>query len=409
MFSDATRQFILQHRYDDINRLALIARTLDSNNIDIPAAIIQIAGRQAIEHKIPSWYENDRIVYPQSLSLEQCSSEVTARYKASIVSGHSFIDLTGGFGVDCSFIARQFQTAIYVEKQKELCDIASNNFAVSGLDQIKIVNDSSEHYIQEIEQADCIYLDPARRDHSGKKTVAISDCEPDINRLKASLLEKAKQILIKLSPMLDITKALQTLTETSRIHIVSVDNECKELLFLMQKNWNTEPEIICVNLKKDGNHSSFSFYRSEEKNTGIDCTSEIKEFLYEPNSSLLKAGAYKLIAERFKLDKLHTDSHLYTSSHWIPDFPGRGFVVQDVISFNKNELKTKLGGISQANLCVRNFPMSVNELRKKLKLREGGEDYLFATTLKNGRKTLIVGKRPVKKGSNQRDKDDQLA
>ena len=394
LFSEATKNFILRNRFQDVRKLALSAKSKESDGVDLSEAVIQIAGRQSVEKKLPSWYENDELIYPRHLSLEQCSSEQTARYKASIVlslvSRRKLVDLTGGFGVDCAFLSEKFESAIYVERQKELCDIAEHNFQSLKLSHIQVKNDDAVGFLNEMSSVDCIYLDPARRDHSGKKIIAISDCEPDLGLLKRALLEKSDCVLVKLSPMLDVSLALRTLTETSEIHVVSVDNECKELLFLLKKDVVDTPNLICVDLKKDGTISSFSFKQQEEKDAQVHYVSNIKKYLFEPNTSILKAGAYKTLALRFGLDKLHVDSHLYTSDTYIPDFPGRVFEIETVTSFNKNELKSAMQGVSQANLSIRNFPMSTDDLKKKLKLRDGGLLYLFATTLNDGKKVLLL-------------------
>ena len=390
LFSEATKNFIRQNRFQDVQKLALSAKNKESDGIDLQEAMIQIAGRQSIEKKLPSWYENDELIYPRHISLEQCSSELTARYKASVVSGQKLVDLTGGFGVDCAFISEKFESAIYVERQKELCDIAEQNFQTLNLSHVRVVNDDAVSFLNRMSPVDCIYLDPARRDHSGKKIVAISDCEPDLSLLKDALLEKSDCVLVKLSPMLDISLALRTLPETFEIHIVSVENECKELLFLLRKNTVDSPTLICVDLKKDGTMSSFSFKQQEEKDAHVYYPQNVKKYLFEPNVSILKAGAYRILALKFGLDKLHVDSHLYTSDMCISDFPGRVFEIEMFTSFNKNELKSVMKGVSQANISIRNFPMSTDDLKKKLKLRDGGSLYLFATTLSDGKKVLLL-------------------
>jgi SAM-dependent methyltransferases related to tRNA (uracil-5-)-methyltransferase len=386
MISSATVEFIKKHRFDDITRLAFQYRA--AKNIDLPFALSQIAGRRLIEQKIPSWYLIEDLYYPPKLSLEQCSSEATAKYKSSLVSGKCFVDLTGGWGVDCAFISPRFESAFYVEKQPELYKIARHNFSVLELKNITLKWEDAESFISDMPFADCIFADPARRETSGKKVVLIQDCEPNVVKLKSRLLEKADTVMIKLSPMLDITAALKELPETSEIHIVSSENECKELLFLLKKGMDHEPQIKCVNLNKSISHF-FSFFKSQEKEVEISYTSELSEYIYEPNASLLKAGAYKTIASVFQLKKLHRDSHLYSSHNRIPDFPGRKFKVEHVFSFNKTELKSGLKDIERAHISIRNFPSSSDELRKKLKLKTGGDIYLFATTLANEKKILI--------------------
>ncbi|KAA6302029.1 MAG: hypothetical protein EZS26_001845 [Candidatus Ordinivivax streblomastigis] len=388
----ATRQFIETHRYDDVQKLALQYSTRANSEIDIPSALRQISGRQHIEHKIPAWYSNDDILYPQRLSLEQCSSETTARYKASILSGSSFVDLTGGFGVDTAFIAPHFSQVEYVEKQNELAEIAQHNFSALGLKHIQTHSTDSISFLQNMHSCDCIYLDPARRSHSGEKVLLIEDCEPDVLEIQDVLLQKAERILVKLSPMLDIQAALKQLKNVSEIHVVSVGNECKELLFLMEKAVRLHPKISCVNFQKQATQCDI-FDFSEEKKLSIDYHASIQNYLYEPNASLLKAGFYKSIALRYAVDKLHTDSHLYTSNRLIADFPGRIFQVESIALFHKKELKSFLQGITQANISVRNFPLSVAELRKQLKLKEGGDVYLFATTLADGKRVIVHTKK----------------
>ena len=384
---NATELFIHEHRFDDVQKLAF---TSCPSGVDLTFALSQIAGRQAIKNKIPSWHEIDNIIYPKHLSLEQCSSEATAKYKASLIHGESFVDLTGGFGVDCAFLARQFKSGVYVEHSDDLCEIARNNFKAFGLDHICIIHGESIDYLEYMKNVDCIYIDPARRDSSGGKIVAIQDCEPDIIELKELLLNKAKTVMIKLSPMLDISLALQSLPETKEIHVVSLAGECKELLFILKNGQAGDVKINCVNILKNGMIQVFSYIKSEEQSLVINYTSEPKEFIYEPNASVLKAGAYKSVAIRFDLEKLHPDSHLYTSDKLMENFPGRTFRLVSVFSFNKKEIKENLGAIKQANLSIRNFPGSVEALRKKLKLKEGGNIYLFATTLNDGKKVMLI-------------------
>ena len=395
MLNEATRQFIREHRADDVQQLALQFKPLQNPEVDLATALTQIAGRQAIKHKIPSWYEQEEILYPARLSLEQCSSEATARYKASFLSGNSFVDLTGGFGVDTAFIAPQFSQVDYVERQAELAAIARNNFAVSGLNQIQTHSADGIEFLKSLQSVDCLYLDPARRSSAGKKMIRIEDAEPNIIAIQDLLLAKADNVLIKLSPMLDLHAALKVLKNGKQIHIVGVDNECKELLFLLRNGFSGEPEIICVNINKQGIQSD-TLTLSEEKNASISYTSNLREYLYEPNCSLLKSGCYKSISLRYAVDKLHPDSHLYTSSRYLPDFPGRVFQVEAVLSFNKKDLKALLHDIHQANISTRNFPLSSDQLRKQLKIKEGGEIYLFATRLSNGEYILLRTRFPFR-------------
>lgn len=394
--SPETLAFIDSHRGDDVRTLALQAKKYPA--VDMAEAVVQIAGYQIAEKKVPLWAQTAGIRYPQHLSMEQCSSEVTARYKASLVSGDTLTDLTAGWGVDCSFLARNFRCADYVERQETLCRIAAHNFPLLGLPHVRIHCADAVEYLQSMDPVDCLFLDPARRDSHGGKTVAIAECEPDVCRLEPLLVEKGKTVMIKLSPMLDMASALRDLQYVRRIHVVSVNNECKELIILLRKAPDEEEtaagEVIisCEQVVNNSVHQHFQFTFSEEKSAGCPLAESVGNYLYEPGAALLKAGPYRLLATRYGVEKLHPNSHLYTSSGLV-DFPGRRFRVTAVSGFGKKDLKVLLEGVEKANLTVRNFPSSVAELRKKLKLKEGGDTYLFATTLVSGEKVLIRGEK----------------
>lgn len=394
--SPETLAFIDSHRGDDVRTLALQAKKYPA--VDMAEAVVQIAGYQIAEKKVPLWAQAAGIRYPQHLSMEQCSSEVTARYKASLVSGDTLTDLTAGWGVDCSFLARNFRCADYVERQETLCRIAAHNFPLLGLPHVRIHCADAVEYLQSMEPVDCLFLDPARRDSHGGKTVAIAECEPDVCRLEPLLVEKGKTVMIKLSPMLDMASALRDLQYVRRIHVVSVNNECKELIILLRKAPDEEEaaagEVIisCEQVVNNSVRQHFQFTFSEEKSAGCPLAESVGNYLYEPGAALLKAGPYRLLATRYGVEKLHPNSHLYTSSGLV-DFPGRRFRVTAVSGFGKKDLKVLLEGVEKANLTVRNFPSSVAELRKKLKLKEGGGTYLFATTLASGEKVLIRGEK----------------
>ncbi len=393
--SSETRRFIREHQSDDIRTLALQAKKYP--NVDMPVAITQIAGRQVAAEKIPSWKEMEDIWYPKHLSLEQCSSEITARYKAGLLQGESLTDLTAGFGIDCSFLAARFRSVTYVERQEELCEIAAHNFPILRLNHITVRNEDGVAYLQAMSPVDCIFLDPARRNEHGGKTVAISDCEPDVAWLEELLLSKAHRIMVKLSPMLDLSLALKELPHTEEVHILSVNNECKELLLLLgqelpaAQNPPKEVAIHCVNLFTKGAQAAqhFVFTREQEQRNECMYTDTLGSYLYEPNTSLLKAGAFRSIAATFPVKKLHPNSHLYTSDTLIAGFPGRVFRIVSRCSFNKKEIKESLAGLKKANITVRNFPSTVAELRKRVNLTEGGDTYLFASTLNDGQKVLI--------------------
>jgi len=391
MQNEATQKFIKDHRFDDVRKLAF----LKPSCIDIPWALTQIEGRQFAENKISSWFQIDEIVYPPHIALEQCSSESTARYKARLLSGNSFIDLTGGFGVDFAFISGKFKENYYVEKQKELCEIAALNFKILGLTSNRIINADATEYLKKTSPVDAIFVDPGRRSSSGEKVFSIEEAEPDLLKMQESLLEKAGSVLIKLSPMLDISQALKQLKNVAEVRVVSLENECKELLFLLKKNFTSEALITCVNLENKNNQPEISFLQSQEKIKQIDYTSEIEQYIYEPNTSILKAGFYKGLTDLYPIRKFHPDSHLYTSGKFISDFPGRIFQTQAYTTFNKKELKNFLYEIDKASLAVRNFPLSVAELGKKLKIKAGGNTFIFATTLANGKRILLKTEKAV--------------
>ena len=386
-----TIHFIEEHVSADVRSLAL--QTKKYPQVDMAMAVVQIAGRQIAEAKVPSWYRTEGLFYPKHLSMEQCSSEVTALYKASLVEGETFADLTGGFGIDCSFLSRRFKKADYVERQAELCELANHNFPLLGLN-IEVHNEDGVEYLKRMQPVDCLFLDPARRDGYGGKTVAISDCEPDVSALEDLLVEKAKTVMVKLSPMLDLSLALRDLKYVREIHVVSTDNECKELLLILQKaTVSSQISIHCINALGTSNgcriYQEYTFTQEQERTSDCLLAKEVGTYLYEPNASILKAGAYRSLTQAYPIEKLHVSSHLYTSSHFIEDFPGRRFQVEAVSGFGKKELKTFLQGMEKANLTIRNFPSSVADLRKRLKLKEGGEDYIFATTLADESKILI--------------------
>ena len=380
--SSETRLFIREHSTDDVRTLALQSKKYP--DVDMPVAITQIAGRQIATEKIPSWKKIEDIRYPKHLSLEQCSSEITAYYKAGLLQGDSLTDLTGGFGVDCSFLAERFKSVTYVERQEELCGIAAHNFPILGLNHINVKNEDGIAHLKAMSPVDCIFLDPARRNEHGGKAIAISDCEPDVAELEGLLLNKAKQVMVKLSPMLDLSLAIQDLKYVQEAHIVSVNNECKELLLILGHNTVAAENIPihCINLQtKDGRNTKttgqfFTFTREQEQSSSNEYTDTLDKYLYEPNASILKAGAFRNVACIYKVKKLHPNSHLYTSGEPIKNFPGRSFRITGVCTLNKKELKGVLGDLKKANITVRNFPSSVAELRKRIKLSEGGEVYL---------------------------------
>lgn len=419
-----TEEFILNNRTEDIRRLALKARPAE---VDVPYALEQIAGWQAARTKLPTWAGKDGIVFPPHLSMEQCSSEPTALYKQQLAERltegrkESMADLTGGFGVDFSFMAQGFRLATYVERQEKLCQIARNNMPILGIEGANIVCADGTEYLNAMPHVQLLFLDPARRDDKGARTFAIQDCTPDVVALHEKLIQHADNVVIKLSPMLDWHKAIEDMPGVSEVHIVSVRNECKELLLVL-RNANgaaasategSAPIVFCVDCKTvaDGRTAfsietfggpemdSSSMPKSHNASDDMpqtagtqqeSCAPAAEMFVYEPNASVMKGGFFAELSSRYGARQVARNSHLFLSPTRIAAFPGRAFAILTVTDLNKKELKRALVGITKANIAVRNFPLSVAELRKRLKLADGGEHYIFATTLANGQKVLLI-------------------
>ena len=388
-----TEEFIRKFRGEDTRQLALQGSKYPE--VDMPFALNQIAGWQTARTKLPSWAACDGIIYPPHLSMEQCSSEATAQAKFAAVPSligetqGEAVDLTGGFGVDFSFMARFFAKATYVERQPHLCDIAHHNFKVLGLSQASVVCGDAVEYLHSMKPVDFIFLDPARRDSNGGRTYALEDCTPDILELKDLLLEKAPVVMAKLSPMLDWHKVVADLGCVSEVRIISVRNECKEMTLVMRRN-NTEPlRIIAQN-----DDETVDFCISDSVDTHLELWTESEEnlvgkYLYEPNASLMKAGCFGKLSERYGIKKIGAHSNLFVSDERT-DFPGRVFQISAVSSMNKKDIKRILSGITQANIAIRNFPLSAEALRKQLKLKDGGEVYIFGTTVGDKRHILLI-------------------
>lgn len=385
--NEITKQFIRENLSADVPTLALKKAPVGT---DVSLALRQIAARQLLQKKVPQWAENEDLLFPVHLSIEQCSSEATARYKANLLKGDTFADLTGGLGIDSYFLSQNFQQADYVERQAELCDLARHNFAVLEAD-IKVWNETAEEYLKECGQKDCIFVDPARRDEHGRKTVSIGDCTPDVAALQDVLLEKATTVMVKLSPMLDINQALEELHHVKEVHVVAVANECKELDFIMERGCQGETRLVCINLLTDQPEMRFAL--EEERNCQCKMADSVLQYLYEPHPALMKAGCFKLLTERFGVLKLHKNSNLYTSDQLVPDFPGRIFEVEGWAAYHKKIKQELLVDVDKASIAVRNFPLTVAELRKALKIGDGDEVYLFATTLRGEKKVIIRTKK----------------
>ena len=500
IMNDKTREFVAMHRDEDVRELALKAKRVEG--LDLPLALDQIAGWQIASKKLPQWASCEGIIYPPHISMEQCSSQFTAQYKSEIaqtllaptttvrvrvsdspelsnyeagmclrtsdspesdtqevkmgawmtdspesdtlVAKRAMVDLTGGFGVDFSYLARGFSQATYVERQRHLCDLAEHNMAALGLDQARIVCGDGVEYLRQMDPVDFIYLDPARRDEHGARTYAIEDCMPNVLELRDLLLAKSQCTLVKLSPMLDWRKAVADFDGAVReVHIVATGNECKELLLVLGRPAQADaldgvdgagshrrpaaharveqmdggmdaagtvgsfdgeakaeriaatshdgryaaPHVFCVNDNQRIDYDSAAY--TQGLRVGGKPLPEAKNYLYEPNASIMKAGCFDLVEERFGVTQIGPSSHLFVSEQQIADFPGRGFAIESVGSMNKKDTKRLLNGVKQANIAVRNFPLTAPQLRKKLKLADGGTVYLFGTTMQGGGHVLL--------------------
>lgn len=417
-----TEDFIRENADGDICALAL--KYAGRTDINLPYALDQIAGRRKARTKLPRWAAHDGIIYPPHVSMEQCSSEQTARYKAAVAArllkelpcGTStpkttsqpdnpktpkpqnpttLLDLTGGFGVDFSYMAPLFGRAVYIERQSRLCDVSRHNMTELGITQAEVICGDCEQIIGELAHVDMIYTDPARRDAHGGRTFAIADCTPDLLTMKETLLKKASYVMIKLSPMLDWHKAVADMgAHVGEVHIVAAGNECKELLLVMSARYNGLSRIYCVN-----DDDTFTF-TPDEAASAVDASGMTADdkgddgqspaFLYEPDAALMKAGCFALIARRYGVRQISRDSHLFVSQEMRAGFPGRTFAIRAVTAMNRRGLKTALAGIERANVSVRNFPMTADALRRKLRLKDGGDTYIFGTTAASGQHLLMI-------------------
>ena len=446
--NQATQDFIRQYQDDDVRQLAFLGSKYPE--VDMPFALDQIRGRKMARVKLPRWASLEGIIYPPHISMEQCSSESTALYKAELAarllglpassSGTEmkaeneieFVDLTGGFGVDFSYIAARLGVkSMYVERQAHLCEAAKENFGRLGLknaivkngdgievlhsfhpkkkdaasddDSLGITYDQPRSLLKTNLGLKIIFIDPARRDDAGNKVVSLKDCTPDVTVLQEEMFLKSDYVIIKLSPMLDWHRARSELSHVREVHIISVNNECKELLLVLSARNMGEMEASSADgeVKHAGNlriyciNDAQSFVCDEldmESSQVKIAPSTLEEmlYLYEPNASLMKAGCFGVLSGRYDARMLSKNSHLFVSREPIAAFPGRSFRIIAVSSFNKKELKRHLSGITKANIATRNFPLSVAELRKRLKLKDGGETYIFATTLSDESHVLMI-------------------
>jgi 16S rRNA G966 N2-methylase RsmD len=381
--TESEKDFIKTHLNDDVTTLLLQAKKYP--NFNIPELVWQIKARQKAKTKLPEWLENENVIFPKMLSVEQSSSEITAKFKADLVQGETLIDLTGGMGIDMAYMSKHFKKAIYLEQNEELFNTTNYNFQQLGIKNVEFINQNSIDFLQnDSTNFSWIYLDPHRRDDTGNKVVSLRDCEPNILKIKDLLFSKTDNILLKASPMLDINLAITELQNVVNLYVVAVENEVKEILFHLQKNYEEEPIFHAVNLP---NHT-ISFKKSDEKSAIVKMGSP-QQYLYEPNAAILKAGGFRFIAQHFDLQKIAPHSHLYTSTDLVDNFQGRIFKIEGVCKLDKKEI-SKFLIENKANITIRNFPLTVKQIREKLKLSEGGSHYLFATTDAQNQKIVIV-------------------
>ena len=381
-----TQDFINNNLKSDITKLVLKGSPFIE--VSIQEIAEQIEAKKRCEKKLPTWFKTANIYYPNKLNIEQTSSEITANYKANLVSGNSLVDITGGFGVDTYYFSQKVNTVTHCEINKELSKIVTHNFQELNVKNIKtVVGDGIEFLKNSSQQFNWIYTDPSRRNDVKGKVFLLKDCLPNIPENLELLFEKSNHILIKVSPILDITSAINELNFVKEIHIIAIENEVKELLFILEKNYTQQIEIKTINLNKNENQY-FNFSLKSEVTTTY---SEPKLYLFEPNSAILKAGAFNQISSQLQIDKLHPNSHLYTSEKLI-DFPGRKFEITRCISYDKKQLK-KLIPTKKANITTRNFPETVEQIRKKTGLKDGGNQYLFFTTDLNNNHIILICKK----------------
>jgi len=373
-------QDYIRNFHGDISQIAFTGSPFPS--ISAAELIQQIESRRKAEKKLPTWFATPNILFPPKLNLEQTSSETTAKYKASIINGTTLADITGGFGVDAFFLAEKFNAVHHFEMNQQLSKLAEHNFNVLNRKNVKcFAEDGLDQALNH--QYDVIYADPSRRHNSKGKVFFLKDCEPNIPENISLLLQQCNKLLLKTSPMLDLSVGLDELKNVVEIHVVAVENEVKELLWLLKKNSSEAPKIRTINFTKWG-VQTFDFLW---KTDAVGTLSVPKKYLFEPNAAILKSGAFQLVSERFNIGKLHKNTHLYTSDKLI-DFPGRRFCIDKIIPYSKTEMRR--ANLRKANIATRNFPESVETLRKKWKIASGGEVYLFFTTTSDEKKQMLV-------------------
>jgi hypothetical protein len=368
------QSFINSHLHEDVTKLLLKGNLI--NGVNTKAIVDQIEAKQKSKNKLPTWFHTEGIYFPNKLNIEQTSSEITAKYKAELIVGNSIVDITGGFGIDCYYFSKHFSNVIHCEINKELSTIVSYNSNVLKINKIDFVSMDGISFLKSDKRNfDWIYVDPSRRHNQKGKVFFLEDCLPNVPEHLDFLFSKTEQIMIKTSPLLDISVGLKALKHIASIHIVSIKNEVKELLWILKKDYSHSTKICTIN-SVDGKEDHFSFDLDEEQFANPTYSAPLS-FLYEPNVAIYKSGAFKLVSEKLNVHKLHINSHLYTSENLMP-FPGRRFKIDNILPYNRKLLKKELS--AKANITSRNFPETVQYIRKKFGVKEGGDKYIFFTT-----------------------------
>lgn len=383
ILKDEIQNFIIENTSNPISNLALKKNPFV--DVDYKLILNQIESRNKSKNKLPTWFNSKKIVFPNKISVEQTSSEITANYKSQLIFGENIIDLSGGFGVDDYYFSKKVNQVIHCEINEELSEIVQHNFNQLNVTNILCIKGDSSKILSNINQKFCwIYIDPSRRDESKGKVFLLKDCLPNVTILQDYYFKFSDNILIKTSPILDITAGLSELKNVKTLHIIAVDNEVKELLWVIEKNYSNSIEIKTINIEKNS-PINFNYNLSSESKISYSLP---KKYIYEPNAAIMKSGGFNEVASQFKLKKLHLHSHLYTSNERIR-FPGRVFEIQKIVPYTKNEMKVNFLN-SKSNVAIRNFPEKVENLRKKWKINEGGNTYSFFTTDCNNNKIALI-------------------
>lgn len=379
------QSFIQENLNIPITQLALKKNPF--SEVDYKLILNQIESKNKCKTKLPTWFSSENIIFPAKLSIEQTSSEIAAIYKSNLLNINSLIDITGGFGIDAYYFAKKIKKVTYLEQQEELSKIVSHNYKVLNANNIECFNtDGLEFLLQNNPKVDAIFIDPARRDENAKKVFLWEDCTPNIIANMDKYFEFTNLILIKTSPLFDLTLGIQTLKNVKEIHIVAIENEVKEILWLLEKGFNSTAKTFAINIKKD----KLDVLQSQELSPEIEYSLPLK-YLYEPNAALMKMADFKTIAHQFKVKKLHPNSHLFTSNELV-EFKGRTFEISENIEYRKNTINSIIKG-KKLNISTRNFPVTVENIKKQFQIKDGGDVYCFFTTLLNNEKNVLLCKK----------------